>query len=367
MAQPANSTTGSAMSVHPSGHESQSSAGRGRGSSLGGNQNRIYALAGRQDQESSPDIVTASIQCTFSSGKCTSDLELSGWLFRSASQGQQPHQPRTCYTCGDPRQVARFCPRFRQLVPMVPTTVALPLAQPARGGGQASRGSGQAIRGGGQPARGRLRCGGIVMVCHRYALALFDLGSTYSYASSYLASYLDMSCDSLSAPIYVSMTVGNSIVVDQAWIGYHAILDCHANTVTLAMSGFPQFEWRGTPSHSTSRVISYVKAQRMAKKGCLAYLAYIHDSSSGYYTVYCDASLIGLDAQSGAKKVVIGDDGVMRLQGGICVPNVDGLRELILEEALSSRYSISLGITRCTVKDEDQKSGGQTKILEIIE
>ncbi|XP_070010744.1 uncharacterized protein [Nicotiana sylvestris] len=31
MAQPANSATGSAMSVHPSGHESQSSAGRGRG------------------------------------------------------------------------------------------------------------------------------------------------------------------------------------------------------------------------------------------------------------------------------------------------------------------------------------------------
>nr|XP_009771477.1 PREDICTED: uncharacterized protein LOC104222000 [Nicotiana sylvestris] len=51
MAQPANSTIGSAMSVHPSGRESQSLAGRGRGrgrgSSSGGNQNRIYALAGR--------------------------------------------------------------------------------------------------------------------------------------------------------------------------------------------------------------------------------------------------------------------------------------------------------------------------------
>ncbi|XP_070057968.1 uncharacterized protein [Nicotiana tomentosiformis] len=50
------------MSVHPSGRESQSSAGRDRGrgigSSSGVNQNRIYALAGRQDQESSPDVVT---------------------------------------------------------------------------------------------------------------------------------------------------------------------------------------------------------------------------------------------------------------------------------------------------------------------
>ncbi|XP_070046555.1 uncharacterized protein [Nicotiana tomentosiformis] len=52
------------MSVHPSGRESQSlagSQGRGRGSSLGGNQNRSYSLSGRQDQESSPDIVTGML------------------------------------------------------------------------------------------------------------------------------------------------------------------------------------------------------------------------------------------------------------------------------------------------------------------
>ncbi|XP_070041056.1 uncharacterized protein [Nicotiana tomentosiformis] len=33
--------------------------GRGRGSNSGGNQNRSYALSGRQDQESSPDVLTA--------------------------------------------------------------------------------------------------------------------------------------------------------------------------------------------------------------------------------------------------------------------------------------------------------------------
>ncbi|XP_070032593.1 uncharacterized protein [Nicotiana tomentosiformis] len=40
-----------------------------------------------------------------------------------------------------------------------------------------------------------------------------------------------------------------------------------------------------------------------------------------------------------AKEVTIGDDGVLRLQGQICVPNVDGLRELILKVAHSSRGS----------------------------
>ncbi|XP_070041330.1 uncharacterized protein [Nicotiana tomentosiformis] len=118
--------------------------------------------------------------------------------------------------------------------------------------------------------------------------------------------------DSLSAPVYVSTLVGDSIVVDCVFrsgvitIGslttsvdlilldmvdfdvilgmdqlspYYAILDCHAKKVTLAMAGFPPLEWRGTPGYSTSRVISYVKARHMVEKGCLAYLAYIHDSS----------------------------------------------------------------------------------------
>ncbi|XP_070042808.1 uncharacterized protein [Nicotiana tomentosiformis] len=50
--------------------------------------------------------------------------------------------------------------------------------------------------------------------------------------------------------------------------------------------------------------------------------------------------------KGGAKKVVIGYDGVMRHQGRICVLNVDGLRELILEETHSSRYSIHPGVMK---------------------
>ncbi|XP_070036738.1 uncharacterized protein [Nicotiana tomentosiformis] len=48
----------------------------------------------------------------------------------------------------------------------------------------------------------------------------------------------------------------------------------------------------------------------------------------------------------GAKEVVIGDDRVMQFQGWICVPNVDGLIDLIFEEAHSSRYSIHPGVTK---------------------
>ncbi|XP_070029709.1 uncharacterized protein [Nicotiana sylvestris] len=45
-----------------------------------------------------------------------------------------------------------------------------------------------------------------------------------------------------------------------------------------------------------------------------------------------------------ARDVIIGDDGVLRMHGQICMPNVDGLRVLILEEAHSSRYSIHPGV-----------------------
>ncbi|XP_070036666.1 uncharacterized protein [Nicotiana tomentosiformis] len=113
----------------------------------------------------------------------------------------------------------------------------------------------------------------MVPVCHKDASVLFDPGSTYSYVSSYFAPYLDISRESLSSPIYVSMPVGDSFFVDHVyqscsvvigdfetrvdllllnmvdfdailgmdWLSsYHAIQDCHAETVTLAMPGLPQ-------------------------------------------------------------------------------------------------------------------------------
>ncbi|XP_070057349.1 uncharacterized protein [Nicotiana tomentosiformis] len=44
-----------------------------------------------------------------------------------------------------------------------------------------------------------------------------------------------------------------------------------------------------------------------------------------------------------AKKVTIGDDKVLRLQGRICVSNVDVLRELILEESQFTVFHSSQG------------------------
>ncbi|XP_070050557.1 uncharacterized protein [Nicotiana tomentosiformis] len=159
---------------------------------------------------------------------------------------------------------------------------------------------------------------GIVQVCHRDASVLFDLGSTYLYMSSYFAPYLDISRDSLSASVYVSMFVGDFIIVDHVYqsclvtigdyetrvdllllgmvdfgvilgmdwlLSYHAILDYHAKTMTLAMLGLPRLEWRGTLDYIRSRVVSFLKEHRIVEKGCEAYLAVVRDVSVDTPTV----------------------------------------------------------------------------------
>ncbi|XP_070050492.1 uncharacterized protein [Nicotiana tomentosiformis] len=61
---------------------------------------------------------------------------------------------------------------------------------------------------------------------------------------------------------------------------YHAILDCHTKTGTLAIPGLSWLEWRGTLDYIPSRVVSFHKAQRMVKKGCEAYLSFVRDASA---------------------------------------------------------------------------------------
>ncbi|XP_070014339.1 uncharacterized protein [Nicotiana sylvestris] len=194
--------------------------------------------------------------------------------------------------------------------------ITAPVVQPPRGRGQAGRGY---PRGGGQPVTGQSGEGhpidaparfcafptrqdavasdvvitSMIFVCDRDASVLFDPGSTYSYVSSLFAHFLEVPRESLGTPICVSTHVGDSIVVDRicqscvfTFCGYktrenllllymidfevilginmlspyHSILDCHAKTVTLAMSELPRLEWKGSSVRASSWVISFLKA-----------------------------------------------------------------------------------------------------------
>ncbi|XP_070001867.1 uncharacterized protein [Nicotiana sylvestris] len=70
------------------------------------------------------------------------------------------------------------------------------------------------------------------------------------------------------------------VILGMDWLSpYHVVLDCHAKTGTLAMPGLPWIEWQGYSNYVPSRVISYLKAQQMVRKGCLSYLTFVRYGS----------------------------------------------------------------------------------------
>ncbi|XP_070007392.1 uncharacterized protein [Nicotiana sylvestris] len=167
---------------------------------------------------------------------------------------------------------------------MVTTLVATPLAQPARGGGQARY---YALPAHTEVVASDSVITSIVLVYHRNISVLFDPGFTFPYVPSYFARHLGVPRDSLSSPIYVSTLVGASLIVDRLyrsclvdlsgfetttdllflnmvdfdimlgmdWLSPHfATLDCHAKAMTLAMPAY-------------------------GSEGCDTYLAYVADVS----------------------------------------------------------------------------------------
>ncbi|XP_070048007.1 uncharacterized protein [Nicotiana tomentosiformis] len=249
-----------------------------------------------------------------------------------------PPAPGSCFECGELGHIWRQCPRRHgglsqqksQPLTISPATSPSPLS--ARGEGQSTRGR---PRGGGRSGGGQAHfygllsrpnaiasdvvITGIISVCHRDASVLFGPGSTYSYVSSCFAHFLDMPRESLVSSVHVSTPVGDTVIMDRVyrscaviiggletrvdllllsmvdfdvilgmdWLSpYHAVLDCHAKTVTLAMPGILRVEWSGSVDYVPSRVISYLKAQRMVENGCLSYLAFVRDVSAETPVIY---------------------------------------------------------------------------------
>ena len=61
---------------------------------------------------------------------------------------------------------------------------------------------------------------------------------------------------------------------------------------------------------------------------------------------YLDTSLVRLKKSVKDQKVEVfsqGGDGVLRLQGRLCVPNIVDLRQRIMDEVYGARYSIHPG------------------------
>ncbi|XP_070025638.1 uncharacterized protein [Nicotiana sylvestris] len=246
---------------------------------------------------------------------------------------------------------------------MVPAPGASPLAQPARGRGQTARGRGQAARGqaargGGQLARARPRdivqSGGSQPRCyafparpevesfdaiitgyyHRFVewfssiatplTRLTQKGSPFRWSDKCEASFQKLKTTLTTTPVVV-LPIGSgsyTVYCDVSRIGLGAVLMKDGKALANQFVRLDVSE----PSHILACTVTRSSLfERIRERQ--------YDES--HLLVLRDMVRHG-----DAKKITVGDDRVLRIQGYVCVPNVDGLRELILEEAHNSRYFI---------------------------
>ncbi|XP_070041103.1 uncharacterized protein [Nicotiana tomentosiformis] len=161
--------------------------------------------------------------------------------------GQQSAALRGCYECGDPSHMKRICPRpwgkaeKQGHQPMI----TAPAVRPPK-------------------AEGRQ----IYQSC---------VVTFYGYDTRVDLLLLDMT--------------DFEVILCMDWLSpYYVILDCHAKIVTLAMPEFPRLKWKDSSASASSRIISFLKARHMIEKCCLAYLAYVQDTTAE--TLVIDSMLV---------------------------------------------------------------------------
>ena len=71
------------------------------------------------------------------------------------------------------------------------------------------------------------------------------------------------------------------VVLGMTWLSPNfIILDCNAKTVTSAKPGIDLLVWEGDCTSTPVRIISFLRAKRMVRKGCLPFLAHLRDDTT---------------------------------------------------------------------------------------
>ncbi|XP_070054273.1 uncharacterized protein [Nicotiana tomentosiformis] len=102
---------------------------------------------------------------------------------------------------------------------------------------------------------------------------------------SLLAEYVYHACqirvegrDTLANLIVLDM-IDFDMLMGMNWLSScYAIIDCHAKIVKFEIPNEPNFILRGSQVPEICKVVSFMKSQRLLKKGCLSLLAIVNDT-----------------------------------------------------------------------------------------
>ncbi|XP_070017960.1 uncharacterized protein [Nicotiana sylvestris] len=150
---------------------------------------------------------------------------------------------------------------------------------------------------------------GILSVSSYDVYALIDPGSTLSYVTLLVASKFEVK-PKLVKPFEVSTPVGDSVIAKQVYRGCiivvhgrstvadlieldmvefdfirgmdwlascHANVDCSSKIVRFQFLGEPVLKWKGNRTSPRGRFISYLKARKMIRKGCIYHVVRVQD------------------------------------------------------------------------------------------
>ncbi|XP_070029151.1 uncharacterized protein [Nicotiana sylvestris] len=154
---------------------------------------------------------------------------------------------------------------------------------------------------------------GILTVQSHDVYALIDPDSTLSYVTPFVAIEFGIEPDQLHEPFLVSTLVGESIMVarvsrdcvvmvrgrdtmadliELGMVDFDVImrmdclyscfakLDSRTRTIRLEFPNDPIIEWKGDKVVPKGRLISYFKAAKMIKKGCIYHLVQVMDTDA---------------------------------------------------------------------------------------
>ena len=149
---------------------------------------------------------------------------------------------------------------------------------------------------------------GIIYILDHDAYTLVDPGATHSFASKHFLDRFQIETHPLEGRMRVSLPAGDSlfsdrvvrdskvliegqefpadlialdirdfdVVLDMDWLSRHrATLDCYKKEVKFHRPGKFEVKFRGIRRELSSSMISAMAVQRMLRKGCQSYLAYV--------------------------------------------------------------------------------------------